>query len=103
MWVPDLQDASEFLSRVFGRTSVGLAAYMGSKPQDVPDGFRNDYATFTPIAEVQLECIDPKKLLVGGVQVHEDVTEPELGALAWFVDGIEDVWAQMRDRGLHGC
>jgi hypothetical protein len=102
MWVPDLGDATEFFGRVFDRRSVVLGEYLGSKPKDVPAGFRNDYATFTPIAEVQLECIDPTLLLIDGVQVHEDVTEPSLGALAWFVDGIEDIWSEMTARGLHG-
>lgn len=102
MWVPDLDEATEFFARVFGRESVVLGEYIGSKPKDVPKGFRNDYATFTPVAEVQLECVDPTLMLIDGVQVHEPVAEPKLGALAWFIDGIEDLWSELRARGLHG-
>jgi catechol 2,3-dioxygenase-like lactoylglutathione lyase family enzyme len=102
MWVPDLEDATEFFARVFHRKSTVLGEYLGSKPEDVPVGFRNDYATFTPVAEVQLECVDPRLMLIDGVQVHESVTAPKLGALAWFVDGIEDLWSELKARGLHG-
>lgn len=102
MWVRDLDEATEFLARVFGRESTVLGEYLGSKPRDVPAGFRNDYATFTPIAEVQLECVDPTLMLIDGVQVHDRVTQTKLGALAWFVDGIEDLWSEMRARNLHG-
>ena len=101
-WVPDLKEATDFFGRVFGRESTVLGEYLGTRQRDVPAGFRNDYATFTPIAEVQLECVDPALLVIDGTQVHESVREPSLGALAWFVDGIEDLWSEMRRRNLHG-
>ena len=101
-WVPDLEEATDFFRRVFGRESVVLGEYLGSGRRDVPAGFRNDYATFTPIAEVQLECVDPALMIVDGTQVHASVDEPSLGALAWFVDGIEDLWSELRRRNFHG-
>lgn len=103
MFVPDLEASAAFFGRVFGRKSVLLRDYLGAKPKDKPAGFQDDYATFTPIAEVQIECVDPTRLLIDGDQVHGDVTEPALGTLAWFVDDVEDAWAAMRARNLHGA
>src|SRR5579864_4493240 len=101
-WVPDLDEATRFFRDAFGRESKVLGEYLGGGDREVVPGFRRDYATFTPIAEVQLECIDPTRLLIDGVQPHEKVTEPHLGALAWFVDGIEDLWVDLRRRNIRG-
>ena len=102
LWVPDLDKATEFFARVFARESKLLGEYFGAGERDIVAGFPRDYATFTPIAEVQLECVDPTRLLIGGVQPHESVTEPRLGSLAWFVDGVEDLWTELRRRNIRG-
>jgi hypothetical protein len=65
-------------------------------------GYPRTYATFTPIAEVQLECVDPALLLIDGVQPNASVRRPRLGGPAWFVDGIEDLWTELRRRNLRG-
>jgi hypothetical protein len=101
MWVPDLDEATRFFARVFGRESKILGDYLGRGRSIVP-GYSRDYATFTPIAEVQLECVDPTLLVIDGMQPNESVTEPRLGSLAWFVDGIEDLWSELRGRNIRG-
>jgi catechol 2,3-dioxygenase-like lactoylglutathione lyase family enzyme len=101
-WVPDLSEATRFFRNAFGRESKVLSEYLGGGGREIVPGFPRDYATFTPIAEVQVECIDPTLLLIDGVQPHERVTEPHLGELAWFVDGIEDLWDELRRRDIRG-
>jgi catechol 2,3-dioxygenase-like lactoylglutathione lyase family enzyme len=100
--VPDLDEATNFFARAFARESKILGEYFGAGEREIVAGFPRDYATFTPIAEVQLECVDPTRLLVDGTSPHERVTEPRLDALAWFVDGIEDLWPELRRRKIRG-
>jgi hypothetical protein len=100
--VPDHGEANTFFARVFGRESKRLAEYLGGGRRDVAPRYPIDYATFTPIAEVLVECINPALLIVDGVQPYESVTEPHLYGIAWFVDGIEDLWAELRRRGIRG-
>ncbi len=102
MWVPDLDEASDFFARAFARESKILGEYFGAGEREIVAGFPRDYATFTPIAEIQLECVDPTRLLIDGVQPNESVTEPSLGSLAWFVDGVESLWSELRRRNIRG-
>jgi catechol 2,3-dioxygenase-like lactoylglutathione lyase family enzyme len=103
LYVPSLDDATRFFGRVFGRKSTILSEYLvGGRERGVQFNYSTEYATFTPIAEVQMECVDPTRLIVDGAQTHESVSEPQLGSLAWFVDGIEDLWTALRQRGLRG-
>lgn len=102
LWVPDLDEASRLFARAFARESTLLGEYFGAGEREIVAGFPRDYATFTPIAEVQLECVDPSRLLIDGMQPHESVAEPRLGGLAWFVEGIEDLWSELRRRDIRG-
>ena len=103
LFVPSLEEATRFFARVFGRESKLLGDYLvGGKERGVQFNYPSDYATFTPIAEVQLECVDPTRLIIDGAQTFDSVSEPELGSLAWFVDGIEDLWAALRAKNLRG-
>lgn len=102
VWVPDLDEASEFFARAFARESKILGEYFGIGERDIVAGFPRDYATFTPIAEIQIECVDPTRMLIDGEQPHENVTEPALAGLAWFVDGVEDLWSELRRRNIRG-
>jgi catechol 2,3-dioxygenase-like lactoylglutathione lyase family enzyme len=101
-WVPDLEESTEFFRRVFGRQSTILGEYLGGRPGPVASGYPRDYATFTPIAEVQFECVNPALLVIDGIQHHKSVSRPHLGGLAWFVDGIEDLWSELRQRKMRG-
>jgi hypothetical protein len=101
-WVPNLADATGFLAQVFGRHSQTLAEFRGPDERHLVPGYPTDYCTFTPIAEVLFDCVDPTLHLVDGVQVHESVVEPHLGGLAWFVDGIEELWVELLRRGIRG-
>jgi catechol 2,3-dioxygenase-like lactoylglutathione lyase family enzyme len=100
--VPDLDEAAAFFSRVFGRKSTLVGEYLGTGQRPAEPGGIGDFSNFTPIGEVQFECVNPNILVVEGTQLLESVAEPHLGGLAWFVDGIEDLWAELRRRGLSG-
>ena len=101
-WVPDLEESTEFFRRVFGRRSTIIGEYLGGRPGPVVSGYPRDYATFTPIAEVQFECANPALMVFDGIQHHKSVSRPHLGGLAWFVDGIEDLWSELRQRNIGG-
>ena len=95
--VPDLDEAEEFFARVFGRSSTRLSSLSRKPP---PDGFRNDYATFTPIADVLFDSIDPTRYVVAGQHLYEPVDTPTLRGLGWYVDGVADLHRHLRGRGL---
>lgn len=78
-WVPDLEESTEFFHRVFGRQSIILDEYLGSGTGPAVSGYPRDYATFTPIAEVQFECVDPTLLVIDGIQHQKSVSRPHLG------------------------
>jgi hypothetical protein len=61
-----------------------------------------DYGTFTTIAEVMFECVNPNLQRVNGIQPHDSVTEPHLGSLGWFVDGIENLWSEFKRLNIRG-
>jgi hypothetical protein len=100
--VADLSDAVTFFKTVFGRDAVPLGVYLGSADREPNPRYPYNYATFTEIAEVLFESIDPALHLVDGVQYIDSVSEPHLETLAWFVDGVEDLWAELRRRGIRG-
>jgi hypothetical protein len=101
-WVPDLEESTEFFRRVFGRQSTVVGEYLGGSRGPAVSGYPRDYAIFTPIAEVQFECANPAMLVIDGTQHHKSVSRPHLGGLAWFVDGIEDLWSELRQRNIGG-
>lgn len=95
--VPDLAEAEEFFARVFGRSSTRLSTLSASEP---PDGWSNDYATFTPIADLLFDSIDPRRYQVAGRHPYEPVATPELKGLGWYVEGIDLLYRAMRERGF---
>ena len=97
--VPDLDEAEAFFERVFGRTSTRLAS-LSARSSAPRDGFSNDYCTFTPIADVLFDCIDPARYLVEGRRPYEPVTEPSLRGLGWYVEGIAGLHTALRAAGL---
>lgn len=101
-WVPDLEETREFFGRVFGRRSQDMAEFLGVRDEDMVPGYPIDYSVFTPIAEVMFDSIDPVRHLVDGRQVHDAVTEAHMGGIGWFVEGIEDLWHELRRLAIRG-
>lgn len=101
-WVPDLDEATSFFGEVFGRRSKTMVEFLGLRDSDMVADYPTDYCVFTPIAEVLFDSVDPVRHLVDGKQVHDGVTRPRLGGIGWFVDGIEDLWRELRRVGIRG-
>lgn len=96
--VLDLGDAELWFERVFGRTSTSIVAVMGEAPAG--SGRRNDYSTFTPINDVLFDTIDPQRYILGGVQRYPSVKQPHLKGFGWYVDGVADLYHELRSRGF---
>ncbi len=101
-WVPDLGEATRFFGQVFGRHSQSMTEFLHLEERDMVAGYPIDYCTFTPIAEVLFDCVDPTLHLVDGKAPYPVVREPHLGGIGWFVDGIEDLWVELRRRKIRG-
>ena len=72
IYVTDLNETDKWFERVFGRTSIPSETLLASKAGErifrIPPGYPRDYGTFMVIADVFMESIDPKGLVVDGVQ-----------------------------------
>ncbi len=101
-WVPDLDEATRFFGQVFGRHSQSMTEFLQLEERDMVAGYPIDYSTFTPIAEVLFDCVDPSLHLVDGKAPYPAVSKPHLGGIGWFVDGIEDLWVELRRRKIRG-
>ena len=99
--VPSLHDAEEFFARVFGRSSSRLSSL--SRPSSGGASERRalpDYSTFTPIADVLFDSIDPQRYRPGGRACYEPVDRPRLAGFGWYVDGIASLYRLLQARGI---
>jgi hypothetical protein len=94
--VPDLAGAEHFFERVFGRPSTPLSA-LGAGTAERPGP---DHSTFTPIADVLFDSIDPRRYVVADVQRYETVTHPQLKGLGWYVDEVDELYRSLREHGF---
>ena len=92
--VPDLDEAEEFFLRVFGRPSVRLST-LSTRGREMPD-----YSTFTLIADVLFDCIDPRRYVVAGEQRYPDVDQPQLEGMGWYVEGLTSLYRSLRAHGF---
>ena len=99
--VPSLDDAEDFFERVFGRSSTRLSSL--ARPSSDPDAPRRslpDYSTFTPIADVLFDSIDPVRYRPGGRPCYEPVDRPRLAGFGWYVEGIASLYRRLHDHGI---
>jgi hypothetical protein len=92
--VPDLDEAEEFFLRVFGRQSVRLSTL------STPGRAMPDYSTFTLIADVLFDCIDPRRYVVAGEQRYPGVDRPTLEGMGWYVEGLGSLYRSLRTQGF---
>ncbi len=100
--VPSLDEAERFFEAVFGRASRRLSSLSrpssgggGGGPRALPD-----YSTFTPIAEVLFDSIDPQRYRPGGRACYEPVDRPQLVGFGWYVEGIASLYRLLQARGI---
>jgi hypothetical protein len=98
MHAPALGEVETFFERVFGRTSRPLAEMFRQHP---PSGeYPTDYSTFTPIADVLFDTIDPKLYVLHGIQRYKTVERPRLKSIGWFVEGPAEIYRARRKNGI---
>jgi catechol 2,3-dioxygenase-like lactoylglutathione lyase family enzyme len=96
--VLDLSEAERWFELVFGRPSTSLASMRrGSPPRP---GYPSDYSTFTPIADVLFDTIDPTRYVLLGVQRYPSIEEPHLKGFGWYVDGMAELYRALRAAGI---
>ena len=99
--VPSLDDAEGFFERVFGRPSHRLSSL--SRPSSGSASEQRalpDYSTFTPIADVLFDCIDPERYRPGGRACYDPVDQPRLAGFGWYVEGIASLYRLLQARGI---
>ena len=102
-WVRDLDDAAVWFERVFGRPTITTAELLADLPKR--DGYAIDYGIFHLVQDTFIESIDPSRLIIGGVNEFPlrgipPVTLPSLGHFGWYVDGVDHLFAALRERGM---
>jgi catechol 2,3-dioxygenase-like lactoylglutathione lyase family enzyme len=95
--VPSLDEAEDFYARVFGRPSTNFSVIMPNPPAP---GHSVGYSTFTAISDVLIDSLDPKRYLTGGVQRYPDVDVPHLQTTGWYVEGVKELYRELRARGF---
>lgn len=95
--VPDLAEAEEFFSRVFGRPSVRLST-MFVPPREgrsVPD-----HSTFTLVGDVLIDSIDPRRYVIDGWQCYPDVEGGTLRSIGWYAEEVAGLYRKLRSMGV---
>ncbi|MFF1832145.1 hypothetical protein [Paenarthrobacter sp. NPDC058040] len=95
--VPSLDEAEDFFSRVFGRPSTNIGTVMTTPPAP---GHSTDYSNYTMVADVLIDCLEPRKYLTGGVQRYPDTDEGYLDTVGWYVDGAKGLYRTLRSAGV---
>jgi hypothetical protein len=96
--VLDLDEVERWFERVFGRPSTSLASMRRGTPSR--PGYPSDYSTFTPIADVFFDSIDPARYVLLGVQRYPSIERPHLKGLGWYVDGMGELYRALRAKGI---
>jgi catechol 2,3-dioxygenase-like lactoylglutathione lyase family enzyme len=99
--VPDLEEADDWLERVFGRPSIPVASVLSQLT--VRSDWPRDHAIYTLIGDTFFTTIDPKRFVVGGVQHYPTVAKPHLRDLGWSVDGHADAYRALRREGFRAA
>ncbi|ALJ21964.1 VOC family protein [Microbacterium sp. No. 7] len=95
--VPSLDEAEEFYERVFGRPSTNISTIMAGAASP---NHATDYSTFTAVADVLLDTLDPRRYVTDGEQRYPDVAQGHLKTTGWYVDGVGELYAELRRRGI---
>jgi len=96
----DLAGTEDFFRRVFGRYSTPRAGLIMAGILVQPPDYPRDYCTFTPIADVFFDSIDPERYVIDGIQCYPSISQPYLDGFGWGVDGIEEIYREIRRRGI---
>ncbi|HJY95238.1 MAG TPA: hypothetical protein VJ371_09795, partial [Streptosporangiaceae bacterium] len=80
---PDLDEVEAWFARVFGAKSTNIyETFKGRETGSYP----TNYSTFTPMADVLMDTIQPTLYVLNGVQQYASVDKPHLKTIGWFDD-----------------
>jgi len=97
----DIEEVEVFFERVFGRPSINRSK-LYSKPDPKFPSYPTDYCTFTPIADLFFDSIDPKKYVIDGEQRYDSISESHLNGTGWgVVEGIDEIYETLVANGIH--
>ncbi|MGH3292567.1 MAG: hypothetical protein ACRDP7_12235, partial [Trebonia sp.] len=86
---PDLGEVEAWFERVFGCQSTNIyETFKGRETGSYP----TNYSTFTPVADVLMDTIQPTLYVLNGVQQYASVDKPHLKTIGWFDDNPEAVY-----------
>ncbi len=94
---PDLAEVESWFERVFGFDSTNI--YETFKGRDT-GSYPTDYSTFTPLADVLMDTIQPSRYVLNGVQQYASVDTPHLKTIGWFAENSEGVYRSLRAAGI---
>ncbi|WP_312858113.1 VOC family protein [Pseudonocardia pini] len=98
--VPDLAEAMDFFTRVFGRRSTVMEDLISPEVRALNPAYPRDYCAFTLIQDVYFDTIDPQRYVIDGVQRYPTVTEPHLKSLAFYVEDPGAAFTALREHGI---
>ncbi|MFT4262573.1 MAG: hypothetical protein QM572_04275 [Nocardioides sp.] len=93
--VRSLDEAEDFYARVFGRPSTNISAIFPPSADHA-----SDYSTFTSVADVLLDDLEPKRYVTNGEQRYPDVDAGHLRTTGWYVDGAAELYAELARQGI---
>jgi catechol 2,3-dioxygenase-like lactoylglutathione lyase family enzyme len=99
--VDDLEATEDFFRRAFGRHSLPRASLVLAGIVKQPLEYPSDYCTFTPIADVFFDSIDPERYIWDGRQVYPSIKKSHLDGYGWAVDdGMQEIWDACQAAGI---
>jgi hypothetical protein len=94
---PDMSEVEGWFERVFGATSTNISeTFKGRDTGNYP----TNYSTFTPMADVLMDTIQPSLYVLNGVQQYASVDKPHLKTIGWFAENSEGVYRSLRAAGI---
>jgi len=94
---PDLSEVEDWFARVFGAQSTNIyETFKGRETGNYP----TNYSTFTPMADVLMDTIQPTLYVLNGVQQYASVDKPHLKTIGWFDNDPEAVYRSLRAAGI---
>lgn len=93
--VRSLDEAEDFYARVFGRPSTNISAMFPPTADHA-----SDYSTFTMVADVLLDNLEPKRYVTHGEQRYPDIDYGHLKTTGWYVDGVAALYRDLAARGI---
>lgn len=88
--VRSLDEAEDFYARVFGRPSTNISAMFPPTADHA-----SDYSTFTNVADVLLDTLEPKRYVTHGEQRYPDIDYGHLKTTGWYIDGAAALYSEL--------